>query len=112
MGVSTSSAPSPRKNPTAKFTPTIPSESRIASSCLSVRLREVGQRACALEWVATRGASVIPATSQKPGSFRCERSTKTPKIGRASCRERGVDLGGRRIIKKKTKKSVIDDIYD
>ena len=23
-------------------------------------------------------------------------------IGRASCRERGVDLGGRRIIKKKT----------
>src|SRR5215475_15358542 len=26
------------------------------------------------------------------------------KIGRASCRERGVDLGGRRIIKKKKKK--------
>src|SRR5216684_8163602 len=28
------------------------------------------------------------------------------KIGRASCRERGVDLGGRRIIKKKKKKKI------
>src|SRR2546430_5701113 len=28
----------------------------------------------------------------------------TNEIGRASCRERGVDLGGRRIIKKKKKK--------
>src|SRR2546430_6458955 len=36
------------------------------------------------------------------------RSLGTPRscyeIGRASCRERGVDLGGRRIIKKKKKK--------
>src|SRR5256885_16179104 len=32
---------------------------------------------------------------QAPGWF---------KIGRASCRERGVDLGGRRIIKKKKKR--------
>src|SRR6266496_532971 len=30
------------------------------------------------------------------------------KIGRASCRERGVDLGGRRIIKKKKKPNVSD----
>ena len=30
----------------------------------------------------------------------------TKKNGRASCRERGVDLGGRRIIKKKTSRSV------
>src|SRR5689334_25074964 len=30
--------------------------------------------------------------------------TIASKIGRASCRERGVDLGGRRIIKKKKKK--------
>jgi len=62
---------------TAKFTPTIPSDSLIAASCLSVRLRGVADRAWALECVATSGASVIAATSQKPRSLRCERSIST-----------------------------------
>jgi len=33
-------------------------------------------------------------------------NTNVIQIGRASCRESGVDLGGRRIIKKKKKKHI------
>src|SRR5256885_17145387 len=43
-----------------------------------------------------RGVGYLP---QESSVFR-----KLTEIGRASCRERGVDLGGRRIIKKKKKK--------
>src|SRR5258707_9580344 len=35
---------------------------------------------------------------------------KAEEIGRASCRERGVDLGGRRIIKKKKKKRTNEEL--
>ena len=35
-----------------------------------------GQSACALEWVATSGALLIAATSQKPRSLRCDRSIR------------------------------------
>src|SRR2546429_7492328 len=35
-----------------------------------------------------------------------------PEIGRASCRERSVDLGGRRIIKKKKKRSLGNAVKD
>src|SRR5215216_2450917 len=41
--------PSSRRKATVKFAPTIPSESRMASSWRSVRLRVEGQRAWALE---------------------------------------------------------------
>src|SRR5580692_4145712 len=44
-----------------------------------MRFRECGLKACALECVATRGALLIAATSQKPRSLRCERSIKIPK---------------------------------
>ena len=71
--------PSSRRNVTAKLTPTTPPESRIAASCASVRLRVDGQSACAFECVATSGASETRATSQKPASFRCERSTSMPR---------------------------------
>jgi len=40
--------------------------SPIAANCLSVRFRECGLKACALECVATRGASLIAATSRTP----------------------------------------------
>src|SRR6476619_8364513 len=43
---------------------------------------------------ASRRGSPSPRSSSKP----------VPEIGRASCREKSVDLGGRRIIKKKKKK--------
>ena len=39
----------------------------MASSWRSVRLREVGQIACAAEWLATSGPTSARATSQKPG---------------------------------------------
>ena len=54
--------------------PTMPRLSRIAASCLSVRLREWGQMAWTFECVATSGASESLWTSQKPFSLRCERS--------------------------------------
>src|ERR1700737_712019 len=43
---------------------------------MSVRFRECGLKACALECVATRGALLIAATSQNPRSLRCDRSIK------------------------------------
>ncbi len=46
----------------------------IARSCSSVRLRACGQIACAFEWLAISGASLVRATSQNPFSFRCDRS--------------------------------------
>jgi hypothetical protein len=60
----------------AKLTPTMPPLSPIAVSCLSVRFRECGLKAYALECVATRGAWLIAATSQNPRSLRCDRSIK------------------------------------
>ena len=54
----------------------MPPVSRIAVNCRSVRLRECGLKAWALECVATRGASLSSATSQKPRSLRCERSIR------------------------------------
>src|SRR6516165_4647665 len=54
----------------------MPPVSPIAVSCLSVRFRECGLKACALECVATRGALLIAATSQNPRSLRCDRSIK------------------------------------
>src|SRR5215471_18533347 len=56
----------------------MPPVSPIAVSCLSVRFRECGLKACALECVATRGALLIAATSQNPRSLRCDRSIKIP----------------------------------
>jgi hypothetical protein len=41
---------------------------------MSVRFRECGLKACALECVATSGALLIAATSQNPRSLRCDRS--------------------------------------
>jgi hypothetical protein len=43
-----------------------------------VRLRGDGHRACAAEWEATSGPCSSAATSQKPRSLRCERSTRMP----------------------------------
>ena len=60
----------------AKLTPARPPDFPIAANCRSVRLRECGLMAWALECVATSGASLISATSQKPRSFRCDRSSK------------------------------------
>src|ERR1700730_4245907 len=51
----------------------------MAANCRSVRFRECGLIAWALEWVATSGALLIAATSQKPRSLRCERSIKIRK---------------------------------
>src|ERR1700726_870210 len=56
----------------------MPPVSPIAVSCLSVRFRECGLKACAFECVATRGALLIAATSQNPRSLRCDRSIKIP----------------------------------
>jgi hypothetical protein len=53
-------------------------ESRMAASCLSVRVLECGLKAWALEWVATSGASLMAATSQNPRSLMCERSIRIP----------------------------------
>ena len=58
--------------------PTTPPLAATASSCASVRLRVDGQSACAFECVATSGAVERRATSQKPRSLRCERSTSSP----------------------------------
>ena len=69
-------APSGRRKQVAKFRPTIPRLSRMASSCRSVRLRADAQRRWTFEWVATSGASVSAATSQNPFSFRCDRSSR------------------------------------
>ncbi|SVK54761.1 Uncharacterised protein [Acinetobacter baumannii] len=57
-----------------KLTPTIPSLWAIASNCASVKLRGCGQRAWALEWVATSGAVLNAAVCQKVFSFMCETS--------------------------------------
>ncbi len=62
--------PSGLKNAGAKFTPTIPSVSLIASNCLSVRFLECGQMVCALLCVATNGEDDILAVSQNPFSLR------------------------------------------
>ena len=78
IGVSGTSSPSARRKVTAKLTPTMPPESRIASSCASTRFRDAAQSACAFECVATSGASESAATSQKPASFRCDTSTRMP----------------------------------
>src|SRR5205823_12651352 len=43
----------------------------------------------------------FPPTATKEIQYLNAKGALTYKIGRASCRERGVDLGGRRIIKKK-----------
>ena len=75
---SKSFSPSSRRKVTAKLTPTTPPESRIASSCASVRFRVDAHSACAFECVATTGRSEISATSQNPRSFRCETSTRMP----------------------------------
>src|SRR5690348_18452901 len=52
------------------------------------------------------GPAVVRAARVRPvlGALRRVRRLHRHEIGRASCRERGVDLGGRRIIKKKKKK--------
>src|SRR5438094_952840 len=59
--------------------PTIPPERPISSSWASMRLREFGDSACALQWLAISGASDRDATSQNPRSFRCARSTRIPR---------------------------------
>ena len=71
--------PSARRKDEAKFRPTMPSLSAMTASWRSVRLRVELQSAWALEWVATRGASLMRATSSKPFSFRCDRSITTPR---------------------------------
>ena len=63
---------------TLKLKPTRPFDCRIASSCRSVRLRVEGQIACAQACVATSGAVLKPATSQKPRSLRCDTSIMIP----------------------------------
>src|SRR6185437_17069458 len=76
MGVFLSRRPSGRRKLTAKLTPTRPPDLPIAANCRSVRLREWGLNACALECEATSGALLMAATSQNPRSFRCDRSIK------------------------------------
>src|ERR1035437_10935854 len=46
----------------------------------------------------------IPLWTSQRGNAAGLRGQARYEIGRASCRERGVDLGGRRIIKKKKKR--------
>src|SRR6266511_5035687 len=46
----------------------------------------------------------VRAQPHELGDFGVQRLDRRVEIGRASCRERGVDLGGRRIIKKKKQK--------
>src|SRR2546430_17089599 len=58
---------------------------------------------------ASRGGSELPAREflQRCGAGgRADLPRPRGEIGRASCRERSVDLGGRRIIKKKKKKEI------
>src|SRR5687768_17901400 len=71
-----------------------------------------GVQTCALP-ISTRVAKCFPRKASANG-FRYAiswtdyvrlGSIPAGKIGRASCREKSVDLGGRRIIKKKKKKS-------
>src|SRR5687768_18550583 len=50
-----------------------------------------------------RGAGFMLPVEKRDFSFRLNRQ----QIGRASCRERGVDLGGRRIIKKKNLSKIL-----
>src|SRR4051794_41489009 len=70
--------------------------------------RVTGVQTCALPicrdatWATSWDASRRRRTS-RPARAPCRRSRSTGKIGRASCREKSVDLGGRRIIKKKNK---------
>src|SRR3989442_13182622 len=67
------------------------SEVRIQPLCaIHVQQRSRGERSRSHRRLSSRRSRV---------GFRCPRE-----IGRASCREKSVDLGGRRIIKKKKKK--------
>src|SRR6266550_3062345 len=77
----------------------MPPERPISPTCGSVRLREFGERTCAFEWLATRGAAESAATSQKPRSFRCARSIRTPSLLHSAVEpeatvQAGVDVGG------------------
>src|SRR5262249_6264001 len=78
-GVSTLFWASGRTSFTEKFTPTTPSDSRMASSCLSVRFLVEEQIACTHVCVATKGAELNLATSQKPFSLRWDTSIMTPR---------------------------------
>src|ERR671935_166554 len=61
---------------------------------LKFKILEI-KAACAFEWVATSGACERRATSQKPCSFRCERSIMMPSSLQAatSCRPASVNPG-------------------
>ena len=67
--------PSSRRKPLAKLRPIMPPDLPMIRIWSSVRLREEAQRAWAFEWVATMGALLWRATSQKPFSLRWETST-------------------------------------
>ena len=60
-----------------------------------MRLRLEGASACAPECEAISGAASMRATSQKPASLRCERSTATPSSAqrRTSAAPSGVSPG-------------------
>src|SRR5579859_4933993 len=48
-----------------------------------------------------------PSRHRRPRRGRASRPPRSGQIGRASCKGKSVDLGGRRLIKKKTKKKKI-----
>src|SRR5439155_7340325 len=63
-----------------------------------------GVQTCALPICFTATALVL-LTGVRRGTGRCVAGRSSTEIGRASCREKSVDLGGRRIIKKKKNKN-------
>src|SRR3546814_14517578 len=91
---------------------------RFASDLSDLRRRNPGRSLSQLAqtpgiWRSRRGSSRRPRA--RPWHRRADRKSRhgDPQIGRASCRERvcqyRVDLGGRRIIKKKRKHTNIQD---
>src|SRR6266852_8159364 len=61
-----------------------------------------GVQTCALPISAGRNGKARPARSRRQNGG-CRIRLRCIEIGRASCRGKSVDLGGRRIIKKKKK---------
>src|SRR6202012_6259284 len=81
-----------RSSPSQKWFFLLQAEDGIRDHCVT------GVQTCALPISAPGGAGTGHLVRGAAGS-----ADRPREIGRASCRERGVDLGGRRIIKKKKK---------
>src|SRR3712207_9069161 len=110
-GVQTCALPIWSSGPTDRRGPCVPSRILHAGrgTRAGLRARRIGEaRACRLGFftpVAEPAPVFGPDGSARPVRAVSD-SSRRSQIGRASCREKSVDLGGRRIIKKKKTKNV------